>query len=165
MPQLGNTSHRLWSKIKEFESLYCAVERLGTPILAGNPLRARLFIYLTKNSVYYTPVTSEQMTSSGSHFTWHLYPVFYGKSVSGHASGSAPHLLFIHNFQRSDSGTTIQQSHWKHIVTVRTRAKNSLHVNSLNLLHEQLHVCCTSIRLPGLKENGAIYCNPALCCI
>ena len=143
-------------------SVLCCWE-IGHSYIGRQPPCARLFIYLTKNSVYYIPVTSEQMTSSGLHFTWHLYPVFYGKSVWSHASGSAPHLLFIHNSQRSDSDTTIQQSHWKCIV--RIRAKNSLRVNSLNLLHEQLHVCCTSIRLPGLKENGAIHCNPALCCI
>ena len=99
-----NTSQRLWSKRKELESLYPAIERSHTLILANKlpPHSTINFIYLTKNLV---PVLLQSWVNKGPALVHILcgpfipYPV--GTQLVARASSSASKLLFIHNFERS----------------------------------------------------------------
>ena len=99
-----NTSRRSWSKRKELESLYSAVETLHTAI--GKQLTPHLtvhFIYLTKNSL--STVLQWPLNKRLAPVPFHMVPL---SSILWEVSWLLMlwvQLLtrfFIHNFQRSD---------------------------------------------------------------
>ena len=159
-----NSSDSLWSKIKQLESLVCCWE-IGHSYTGRQPPRSVIHLLNEKFSLLYILqrlVNKWPALGRISHDTFIQY--FMGSQFQVMLQVQLlTYFLFI--IFRDLIVVQLYNKATGSMVTVRTRAKNSLHVNSLNLLHEQLHVCYTSIRLPGLKEHGAIHCNPALCCI